>query len=274
MKRSSSVKKIEIDSSQRFFAIITSNLIYAYRRLSTSVSYWIPVDRVSDSTSCSVPCPATTTLLPQVREKKRLSQKKKRRERGKKRERGKWIARVHTRGLIKCTNRRVLRRFRWPRAAGAPGINSGIIARLWRTSRSPSASFDACLRPSCTGAKRMGWRRGPRHGWARANHRPRRVKYHRKPQPDKFRDIARETALKNKNMQMPRNLSLPLRTRVLLLLVLRVLSILAIARATVERDGISSITRRGESFALEESKEYFSYSSVSLEYFSTVEHDP
>lgn len=48
-------------------------------------------------------------------------------------------------------------------------------------------------------------------------------------------------------MQMPRNLSLPLRTRVLLLLVLRVLSILAIARATVERDGISSITRRGES---------------------------
>lgn len=75
-------------------------------------------------------------------------------------------------------------------------------------------------------------------------------------------------------MQMPRNLSLPLRTRVLLLLVLRVLSILAIARATVERDGISSITRRGESFALEESKEYFSYSSLSLEYFSTVEHDP
>lgn len=48
-------------------------------------------------------------------------------------------------------------------------------------------------------------------------------------------------------MQMPRNLSLPLRTRVLLLLVLRVLSISAIARATVERDGISSITRRGES---------------------------
>lgn len=95
MKRSSSVKKIEIDSSQRFFAIITSNLIYAYRRLSISVSYWIPVDRVSDSTSCSVPCPATTTLLPQVREKKRLSQKKKKRKRKETREGKVNRARAH-----------------------------------------------------------------------------------------------------------------------------------------------------------------------------------
>lgn len=98
MKRSSSVKKIEIDSSQRFFAIITSNLIYAYRRLSTSVSYWIPVDRVSDSTSCSVPCPATTTLLPQVREKKRLSQKKKE-EKEERNERGESESRACTRGV-------------------------------------------------------------------------------------------------------------------------------------------------------------------------------
>lgn len=96
MKRSSSVKKIEIDSSQRFFAIITSNLIYAYRRLSTSVSYWIPVDRVSDSTSCSVPCPAT--LLPQVREKKRLSQKKKE-EKEERNERGESESRACTRGV-------------------------------------------------------------------------------------------------------------------------------------------------------------------------------
>jgi len=73
------------------------------------------------------------------------------------------------------------------------GINTRIIARLYgvslrlpvgRTTPSTYVWGGGCRGPA------MG---GPRGARAQTR-RPRRVKYHRKPHPDKFRDIARESA--------------------------------------------------------------------------------
>lgn len=152
--------------------IITSNLIY---RINVSLGprsligfATIPVESCKwfDILRCSL----FRHLSPGEERKKEKKKKRKKKERDRKNganetsARWKWIVRVHTRGLIKCTNRRVLRRFRWPESSRRTGINSGIIARLWRTSRSPSASFDACSVPLPRGPNVWGDVEGPAMG--------------------------------------------------------------------------------------------------------------